>query len=532
MTRATAFVRIGQFGVIAACVACSRPAAANEATPVGLTASWLDSQVEAKRGAAPPMSVASDAVFLRRVSLDLIGRPPSLSEVENFAAEHAPDRRDRAIDRLIASPRFGEHWANYWSDVIRHRVPQPELTFLDYTLFRNWLAGRLNHNVGWDAIVRDILTARGKVKDQPAATFVGFQQADPVRLAGESTRIFLGVQLACAECHDHPFQSWKRTQFHSLAAFFVRTEAKLPWRDSDAVEVKAKEKGEYRTPDMIDPRKKGPEVVPVTLDARPAANNLDDAARRAELARWVTAADNPYFAKAYVNRIWARLMGRGFCEPVDVVAEARQPLWPEIHAALANGFVATGHDTKGLVRLVVSSQAYQRVMMDKNAPQDIPFASSPQALTGEQMFAALETAIGLPNQAGSQPKHNNAFRFPPPAKSTRDLVCDAFACDPSIDVKNVQRTMPQAMWLMNNAQLARQIDARPESGTMLARLLAQTQDDRAVIESLYQRVLARRPSQRELELLLDYRAASNVRNAAFEDLLWALLNSTEFTTKP
>jgi hypothetical protein len=499
--------------------------------PVRFTVALLDGWIEARSGSTSPMRVVTDDVFLRRVSLDLIGRPPSAGEVDAFATDGSPDRRERAIDRLLASTEYGAHWANYWSDVIRYRVPQPELTFLDYTLFLRWLAGRLNRNAGWDAIVREILTARGIVKHQPAAMFVGFQQADPVRLAGETARVFLGVQIACAECHDHPFQPWKREQFHGLAAFFARSEAKLPWRDSDGVEVKAKDKGEYRLPDMRDPRKKGAETVPVALQATPLATGLSDAARREALANWMTAPDNPYFAKAYVNRVWARLMGRGFCEPVDIVDSARQPHWPELHRTIAGHFTATGYDAKGLARMIVSSRVYQRVITPENTPKDAPLGTSPQALTGEQVFAALATAIGLPNEAGPQVKHNDAFRFPPPPKGTRDLVCDAFACDPSTDVKNVQRTMPQAMWLMNNAQLSRQIDARPESGTLLARLLAETQDDRAVADALYQRVLARRPSDREIAIVLDHLATVKDRGAAFEDLLWSLVNSAEFTSK-
>ena len=231
-----------------------------------LTPDELDRLIAVER--STKTQLIDDERFLRRVSLDLIGRQPSPPEMDAFLADTPPGKRARAIDRLLASKEFGRNWADYWSDAVSYHVPQPELTFLNYDLFKGWLADELNDNTGWNEITAKILTAKGKVQDNPAATFVGFHEANPVRLAAETTRIFLGIQIQCAECHDHPYDDWKREQFHQMAAFFVRSSAKLPWNDSGAIVVSSKKTGEYHMPNAADPRKQGTEMAPAFLNGK------------------------------------------------------------------------------------------------------------------------------------------------------------------------------------------------------------------------------------------------------------------------
>jgi hypothetical protein len=443
----------------------------------------------------------------------------------------SPDRRARLIERLLASPEFGTNWANYWSDTISYRTPPPELTFLDYSLFENWLAQRLNDNVPWNEIVAQILTGSGKVRSTPEATFVAYHEANPVRLASETARIFLSVQIQCAQCHDHPFEHWKRAQFHQLAAFFARAKVKFPWNDGLETEIKEKDKGEYAMPNVADPSQAGTEMNPSFLTGAEIEPGKGDAERRQELARFVTGSDNPWFARSYVNRIWARLMGRGFTEPIDDLSAQLSPrVLPTVHEALAQSFISSGFDVKALFRVVMNSGSYRRraAMADGQPSQPIAGATK---LRGDEVFDSLVSAIGLPDYEPPKLEPTQAIRFPPPPKSTRDLVATTFGYDPSLSQDAVARTMNQAMLLMNNYQILDQIDARPESATALSNMLAEEPDDRTAVVQLFRVVLGRAPNEREVEVALEHVASVADRRAAFEDLLWSLINTAEFTTR-
>ena len=491
----------------------------------------LDALVTAELGDEPVTEVMDDEAFLRRATLDLIGKQPTPEELQAFAKDKSPTKRAEVIERLLASTDFGKNWANYWTDTISYRVPPPELTFLIYDPFKQWLADHLNQGTAWDQITREILTATGKVGETPAATFVGYHQANPTRLAAETARIFLGQQIRCAECHDHPFDHWKREEFHQLTAFFARTQAKLPWNDGTAVVVSDRGKGEYIMPNAEDPKKKGTVMTPVFLQDPRLPEGAADLERRQALAQLITSPNNPWFAQSYVNRIWARLMGRGFYEPVDDMADHQAPLLPQVHQALSNSFTAHGFDVKHVFRVVMKSQAYQRRL--SQTPADVePFTSGNTAyLRGDEVFDSLVSAIGLPNVVGEKKKPTADIRFPPPPKSTRELVAEVFGYDPSLAKLDIPRTMSQAMMMMNNDQINAQLDTKPESQTQLAKLVSEMKDDRQLVIRLYQNTLGRQPSERELDLCLQHMESVGDRRAAVEDLQWSLLNSAEFTTR-
>jgi hypothetical protein len=226
--------------LIAACSCPSLPAA--DRAPVRLAPRDLDAILTEEK--IPDGERTTDEQFLRRVSFDLIGRQPSAVELTTFGQEASADKRAQAIERLLASPEFGRNWANYWSDTISYRVPPPELTFLSYKPFKAWLAGKLNAGTSWDQLTRELLSATGPVKDNPAVTFVGYHRGDSVKLAAETARIFLGLQIQCAQCHNHKFDHWKRRQFHELAAFYVRSAGVLgSVQDGSSTMVKDKGKG-------------------------------------------------------------------------------------------------------------------------------------------------------------------------------------------------------------------------------------------------------------------------------------------------
>lgn len=493
---------------------------------VRLTSDELDRLMEQYVGGIQTASLVDDEAFLRRVTLDLIGRQPTMAEREAFLSDTAADKRARLVDQLLASPEFGVNWANYWSDVISYRTPNPELTFLDYTLFKQWLAAQFNQNRGWDETTYQIITAIGKVADNPAATFIGFHAGDKSRLAAETTRIFLSTQIQCAECHDHKFIEMPQETFHHVAAFFVRVNAKLPWNDSSQIVVSSKPSGEHKM------EGRNEEMQPIAFSERKVELGRSDVERRAELADWIVGPENPWFAKAFVNRVWARMMGRGFCEPVDEIGELADRVLPEVHTALADHFVACQYDPKEVFRVVALSRSYQREVRDPQPSVTKPFVTIPAGrLRGDEVFASLQAAIELPNYRPPPTPPTPEIRFPPPPKSTQDLVNEAFGFDPSSEQSNVVRTMQQAMFLMNNRQVQAQINADPASGTMLARLLAAEPDDERAVVRLYERVLARHPTTQEVSLAVAHLRRVGDRGAGFEDLLWSMINSAEFLSR-
>jgi hypothetical protein len=465
----------------------------------------------------------NDIKFLRRVTLDLVGRQPMLEEYRAFVADDSASRRDNVIERLLTSTALGTNWGNYWSDVIAARQAEPQLTYLNYKPFRGWLQDEINAGTGWDEMVFRMVTAIGSVGDGPAGTFIGFHQGERNNLAGESARVFLGLRISCAQCHDHPFVDMPQTTFHGMAAFFARTKVKLPWNDSNGIEISSASKGEHKMPGG----KK--EMVPTVYLGQPLDLGLSDLDRREQLAYWIVRGDNPFFARAYVNHLQARLLGRGFFDPIDDLGEGATALNPAAHDALADHFIASGFDMKSVLRLLVSTRRYQS---HRPAQGDVDFVgATPKKLRGDEVFDSLVAAIELPNAEKIIEASTDETRFPPPVKTTRDLVNEVFGFDPSTRDELVTRTMKQAIFMMNSDQLHRLIDASAEEETMLSRLVHSESDDRVVIDVLYVRVLARRPTDAERAILLRHIESVRGRGSAFEDILWSLLNSAEFTTR-
>ncbi|MDA1164770.1 MAG: DUF1549 domain-containing protein [Planctomycetota bacterium] len=479
-----------------------------------------------------------DVLFFRRVCLDLVGRQPTLDEYRAFVKDTSSDRRQRVVEQLLSSSEFGKNWGNYWSDVIGMRQPEPQLTFLNYEPFREWLADQFNKGTGWDESVFRMVTAIGTVGDGPQATFVGFHQGEGNRIAGEMSRVFLGVRIACAECHDHPFVEMPQETFHGMAAFFARVSVKLEQNNSNLISISSAEKGEHKMPGAKEMTK------PTVYRGQSLELGLADLARREQLAYWLVNGDNPFFARAFVNHIQARLMGRGFFDPVDDLGDGAKPLLADAHDSLAGHFIASDFDARSVFRLLVHTRAYQAVERAHpkspseesdavtNGSQLAAFTGArPKKLRGDEVFDSLVTAVSIPDVKGKQEKKTEAVRFPPPPKSTRDLVNQAFGYDPAFRDSLINRTMDQAMFLINNDQVLKQVDATQGSETVLARLLQDEADNGDVIDVLYARVLAREPTGSERAIVLKHIESLNARERAFEDVLWSLLNSAEFTTR-
>jgi hypothetical protein len=473
----------------------------------------------------PDGELVDDVKFLRRVSLDVVGRRPTLEEYRAYLADESATRRQATVDRLLASPDFGLNQANYWSDVIAARQQEPELTFHDYKPFRAWLASEFNAGKGWDEIAFQMVTSVGTVGERPQNTFIGFHQGDRNRLAGETTRVFLSLKIACAQCHDHPFVDMPQEQFHGMAAFFARTTVKIAQNNSNGIDVLPAEKGEHKMPGAKEA------LHPTFFQGDAIKTGLSDLARREPLGYWLVSSENPYFARSFTNHIWARLMGRGFYDPIDHMGEGSEPRLAGIHDGLAAHFVASSFDPRSVFRVILNSKTYQRAARSGDPEAEEFFTgATPKKLRGDEVFDSLAAAIELPDVKPPIDKKTAAVRFPIPPKSTRDLVNEAFGFDPSTQDALLTRTMKQAMFLINNAQIRKQVDGKEGSETVLARLLKAEPDNNKVIDVLYARVLARLPSDREREIVADHVKNIDNREEAFEDVLWSLLNSAEYTT--
>jgi hypothetical protein len=490
-------------------------------------------------GAAPGVD---HETFLRRVTLDLVGELPTPEQVTAFVLDPDADKRARLVDRLLADVRYGQNWGRYWRDVILFRRSDDRALIAGPAL-EAYLTDELNRGAGWDEVARSFVTATGDVREVGSAGLIMAQMGETAETTSEIARIFLGIQIQCAQCHDHPTDRWKRQQFHELAAFFPRVEIR-PVRDGErrsfAVVGVDNPRGrrrpnnqmratpEHFMPDLEDPSAEGTLMKPrFFVTGRTIEVGKTDQERRTLLANWMTADSDPWFDRAYVNRMWAELVGEGFYEPVDDLGPDRQCSAPATLDILATQFRANHHDARWLFRTITSTEVYQRQSRSRRLPDEAPFgANCAQRMRADQLFNALTTALGIENvmQGGRNRGQGGAYRG---LGGPRAIFSFAFGYDPSEPREEVVGSIPQALVMMNSPVLNREIDSR-RPNTALARLLAAEPDDESVVVELYLRCLARQPQPAELETCLDHVRETGDRGEAFEDVLWALINSTEF----
>jgi len=572
----------------------SSPAAAPK--PTLLMSADVDVRVRAEwvKAGVAPTSPADDATWLRRAWLDVLGTVPPPEVVLRFLADTGKDagknKRARAVEAMLASSLWPDHWTVYWDDVWMGRATRGQ--DVDRGAFRTWLHAALAKDEPWSQVVTELLTATGvnseggRQKDAFAADgrtaptdgvngavnwTLRYGQT-PQDMAGTASRSLLGVQIQCAQCHDHKTEKWTQQDFQSFAAAFVRTKFVPIDRGKAMGQVK---RVEVRDLDHPAPRfAKMGDLEPIDK-AQPKA--LDGTSLgggggvRAALARWVTSPDNPWFARAFVNRMWGHFLGRGFVDPVDDLRPGNAPAAPAVLDALAADFVASGFDVKHLVRVIVGSEAYalsSSPLPDASAKADPEvklwerFRVTP--LGPDELLGALVTATRVDNVVRATGKLDlDQVRF-----KVRQRYGFLFDVDEDSDEPDYEGTIAQALALLNGGVVGTGTRLLP--GSALADVLAAPGDDASKIESLYVRTLsrfpsadetarwqafladatqapapappqatppvgkdakARKPKQPDPLSGLENRATTpreDVRVRAYEDLLWTLLNSSEF----
>jgi len=491
--------------------------------------------------AASVPAPCDDATFLRRSALDLVGRQPDPRDLEAFLADGAADKRARAIDGMLSEPAWAGTWARYFRDVILSRRADDRALAMAGSL-ETFLAERLrDDDASWARIAHAMITAVGPPSDRGETAIVMAQMGETADVAAEVSRVFLGIQIQCAQCHDHFTDRWRRRQFHEFAAFFPRIEiVREEGMGLDRFRVASRDEGprrqgqpagprrgrlEHAMPHLDDPSRPGTVMRPtffLTGDTVPLGT--PDLERRRAVADWITSADNPWFARAIVNRLWGELVGTGFYAGIDDIGPDREPREADELDRLCVEFVAAGHDLRVLFRSIMATPAYQSVARSRAEPEAGLAASCPQRLRADQLFAQILAALDA-DEPGPRPaprRGGGRMTFAP-----RAPFIQAFGYDPSLPRDEVAGSIPQSLLLMNSQPLARAIDAaRPASA--LGRLLAEHADDRTLADAIYVRVLARHPSPEELAACLEHVREVGDRGPAFEDVFWALVNGPEF----
>jgi hypothetical protein len=450
---------------------------------------------------AIPASAADDEEFLRRVSLDISGVIPPVDKVVGFLNSQDPDKRARLIDELLASREYGRHMGDIWQDLL---MSQRDLLTkaLELQPLTDWFAEGFNNNVPWDQQVSELLTGTGTQDENGVITFY-LGHRSPDRLTDTVCRAFLGIQLQCAQCHDHPYTAWKRDEYWGMAAFFAKVDDGSPKKLGKGVTPKVVEASailKKRLPDsaLI--------LSPTFLEG--VTPELDDEGPyRPALARWLTSAENPYFAKAMVNRLWAQFFGRGLVNPVDSLSDDNPASHPELFEALAEQFVRSGFDVKHLVRAICNSQAYQRssTPADLSDEEDVPYAvMTIRPLTPEQLFDSLAQVLG---PAKTEPREDFVKFFRP--------AIGADAAEYPAGIPQVLRLM-NAEWTAKTTRFAGQMLKSGDSSTRN-------------IETLFLTALSRRPTVVESKRFEEYLSTHQEQVLkTYSDILWALLNSSEF----
>jgi hypothetical protein len=485
-----------------------------------IEAGYAENQVQ-------PAPLADDSEFIRRVCLDLAGRIPRVSEVRKFLDDNSPNKRRVLVEELLRGPHYVNHFTNVWRALLLPQNNNEQVQFLAGQI-EGWLRPRLRENKPYDQMVRELLTVSVAFRngfrqaDGSNAGAVAFYQANeskPENLAAASSRLFLGIKLECAQCHNHPFARWSRKQFWEFAAFFSGIRPQQPQAGVFSAVLDNPAKREIAIPSA------DKTVQAHFLDGKEPTWKAGTSTRET-LADWLTAADNPFFAKAIANRMWGHFFGLGIIDPVDDFGEANPPSHPQLLDELGRAMAEHHFDLQFLIRAITASRTYQRAsrLTDPSQEDLHLFGRMPlKGLTAEQIYDSLAIATGYRDNAGQMNRGFNRFG------GTRGEFLTKFA-NSSDKRTEFQTSILQALSLMNGVFVA-DATSLDRSETLAALLDAPFLDDRQRLDSLYLAALARPMREGEAERLVPYvnrGGPSGDKRRAFADVFWALLNSSEF----
>jgi hypothetical protein len=474
-----------------------------------------------------PSPVAGDEEFLRRVFLDLIGVQPKPDEIRAFLADKDPAKREKVIDSLFKRPEFVDHWSLKWGDLLQNSrtAAGPQSVYL----FREFMRSAVASNMPLDEFARRILTARGGMVDDPASVYFAISK-DTNETVERVTQVFCGVRMLCARCHAHPMENWTQADYFGLASFFNQVTVKPDTRFAQqgqagkSVVVQLNLAAGAAT----NPRTSRPQPPRFLGGEEP---KLDGGDRREAYAQWLTSPKNPFFARGLVNRFWSYFFHRGIIEPVDDIRSTNPPINPALLDALTEDFVKGGFDVRRLMRLIVTSETYQRTSIpnESNAHDEQNFSHAiPRRIPAEALLDSLVQATGVPEAFPGVPGGFRAAQLPDGVAASPFLNLfgkpqrqDACECE-----RDNGSNMLQALHFINGKSiLGRVQNAQGRPALLLRQKLA----GKELVNELYLWSIARHPTDAEMKLALDYLEANKAKlNEGVEDLMWVLLNSRDF----
>lgn len=466
-----------------------------------------------------PSELTSDAEFLRRVYLDVTGRLPIVAETQKFLANNAPNKRARLIDALLLTPDYAEFWALRWADVLR--VNSEKLKPQGVQNFHRWLIKSVANDKPFHEFAQELLTSTGSVFENPAASYWRVCR-DPQDATETTAQLFLGIRMQCAKCHNHPFERWSQDNYFGIAAAFVR----VGYKESDIANdeiVFVKPGGEVKQP-------RTGQRMKVHLLLQGDVDVPTDVDRRQVFADWLTHDNNPFFAKASVNRIWGHLFGRGLVDPVDDFRDSNPATNNKLLSALAAEFVRQRYSRRELLRTILNSRTYQLSAKTNEFNRDDRLYHSharPRLLSAEQLLDAISQVTGVPEEFPGMPAGTRAVSLPePPAEHNllkafgqpaREMACQ---CE-----RTTESNLSQAMQLINGPVLHQKLRA---DNNRIDRLLQSKLSDEQRITELYVAAVCRNPAPAEMTTALKHLAQATDRRQAVEDVCWALMNTKEF----
>lgn len=483
----------------------------------------------------PPSALCDDSTFVRRSCLDIAGRLPTADETKKFLSDKDPLKREKWIDALLDSPGYADYFANKWSALLRNKRGGPTHTRGTYA-FHDWIRDSLLVNKPYDQFARDIVAASGDLSQNPPVAWYR-QVNNPNAQLEDTAQLFLGLRLQCAQCHHHPFEKWSQQDYYSFAAFFSQVGRKPGAQPGEEI-IFAR-----RALPSATNKKTSQPVSPAGLGDAPLKLSPNDDARQA-LADWMATTNNPFFARALVNRYWKHFFNRGLVDPEDDMRETNPPSNPELLDALATNFIASHFDLKNLVRTICRSQVYQLSSLPNkfNAVDKQYFSRYyPKRLTAEVLLDAVDETTRSDTRFEGLPAGTRAVQLPDNSFNANSYFLAVFGRPDSSSSCECERSqdasLVQSLHLLNSKEMQDKLSSTNGCAALLAR---DTQrEDSAKVRELYTTVYSREPDAKELQLALNYLGNKPKEKDAkdgpprgkqqgYEDILWALINTKEF----
>lgn len=504
---------------------------------------FIDEQIFAKLKTLglPPSEPCDDKTFLRRVSLDLAGRLPTLEETKAFLASEEKDKRARKIDALLDSPGYADLFANKWAGILRNKAGgNLQQVARETFAFHSWIRESISRNKPFDRLATELITARGAPGRNPAVSWYRVVK-DPKDQMADIAQVFLGVRVQCAQCHHHPYEKWSQDDYYGFAAFFStigRKEVrKMPEEDSVI---------HHRRIAVAKNPNTNKELRPTPLDGA-AIDIPAERDPRIDLAKWICAPENPFFARMLANRYWKHFFGRGFVEPEDDMRVTNPPTHPALLDQLAKEFTRSSYDLKALCRTICNSQTYQLSSFpnEHNGDDEQNFARYyPRRLQAEVMLDAINEVAGARNNFSKHPAGGLAIALPDDTANGQSFFLRIFG-RPQMDTaceceRTASANLGQSLHLINSDAMHKILETSGGRAAAMAKETKRPDEER--IGELYLRALSREPIQKELDIALAHlkkkREASvadpkklspaQAEKEAFEDIVWVLVNTKEF----